>query len=269
MTEHSTQFESTDGGLALTRAILLYQAGAGRQSGARGAAGRPAPAFASVHPVELHDGRPVIGAGAPLSRAHLRHWTEALGKTTVPEILPANVLVSHPDMLAWWVPQQVRPGYFALSKREGLRALAQRAVVPVPYPAHLFIATRSGLGVYALPVSERPSAETVVLHSPILNVFLQGTLCWGNIPKPKTLSVVAIAEFERAVFDSWSTHPNPGQENTVSGKGGLVRLWDDLATRKAKVFPVRRLKPFDPRALRSTAAEPITLGKLIAASARA
>ncbi|MFX5793269.1 hypothetical protein ABTD98_19570, partial [Acinetobacter baumannii] len=90
---------------------------------------------------------------------------------------------------------------------DGLRALARRTTVAVPYPAHLFVATRSGLGVYALAASERPAADTPVLHSPILNVFIQGRLCWGNIPRPKTLGVAAISEFERAVFDSWSTHP--------------------------------------------------------------
>jgi hypothetical protein len=133
--------------------------------------------------------------------------------------LPDTVLVSHPDVLAWWSPAQVRPAYFALSSPpDGLRALARRTTVAVPYPAHLFIATRTGLGVYALPASERPVADTPVLHSPILNVFIEGRLCWGNIPRPKTLGVAAIPEFERAVFDSWSTHPNPGQEWTVTGK---------------------------------------------------
>ena len=58
---------------------------------------------------------PIIGAGTSLSRAHLRQWTEALGRTALPEFLPDNVLVAHPDMLAWWIPTQVRPAYFALT----------------------------------------------------------------------------------------------------------------------------------------------------------
>ncbi|NWM25016.1 PRTRC system protein B, partial [Escherichia coli] len=87
-----------------------------------------------------------------------------------------------------------------------------------------------------------PTAETILLHSPILNVFLNGSLCWGNIPRPTSLEVAAIPEFERALFDSWSTHPNPGQELTVTGKGGLVRLWDNLAATRATRFPVKRLK---------------------------
>ena len=275
MSDHSSHFEATGGSLVLTNAILLYQAGTPRTPSPYGAPKQDSVAFASMHAVD-HDGegRPMIAAGVPLSRGQLRQWTEALGRTAVPEILPGNVLVAHADVLAWWVPAQVRPAYFALSSPpEGLRLLARRTTVAVPYPAHLFVATRSSLGVYALPVSERPAAETVVLHSPILNVFINGHLCWGNIPRPKALSVHAIPDFERAVFDSWSTHPNPGQELTVTGKGGLVRLWDDLAARGARRFPVRRLRPFRAgttlRPGRAPAAtDGMTVGRLIEAAGR-
>lgn len=266
----ATEFEATEGGLVLTSAILLYQTEqvADRNRYATPRAGGPT--FASLHPVEQDAGRPTIGAGAPLSRAHLRKWTEALGRTKAPEILPGNVLVAHTDVLAWWVPAKVRASYFALTMPpEGLRALALRTVVQLPYPAHLFVATRGGLGVYALPTSERPTADTVVLHSPVLNVFVDGRLCWGNIAQPKTLTIAAIPEYERAVFDSWSTHANPGQEGTVTGKGGLVRLWDNLAARKARSFPTHRLKPFGSIARGAAAGQPMTLGALIKRSARA
>lgn len=277
MSDHSTQFEASGEGLFLTNAILLYRNQAPRNLKPYGVSGENGPAFASIHAVE-HDeeGRPTIAAGTPLSRAHLRQWTEALGRTVVPEILPDNILVAHPDMLAWWIPAQVRPAYFALSvPLANLRALSARTTLPVPYPAHLFIATRSDLGVYALPASERPTAATEVLYSPVLNVFVNGYLCWGNIPRPKALSIASIPAYESAVFDSWSTHPNPGQELTVSGKGGLVRLWDGLATRRATRFPVSRLKPFGSAGRRqnrqragTAAAVRITLGSLIAMSAR-
>ncbi len=271
MPDHSTQFEVTNGGLALTNAILLYRGGAISNISPYAAPRRDDAAFASMHAVELDpDGRPMIAAGVPLSRAHLRRWTEVLGRTIVPEILPGNVLVAHPDIIAWWIPEQVRSAYFALSSPpDGLRCLSERTIVQVPYPAHLFIATQSSLGVYALPANERPVADTRVLHSPILNVFLNGLLCWGNIPQPKAPIIASIPEFERAVFDSWSTHPNRGQEMTVTGKGGLVRLWDNLAARKATRFPVKRLKPFgrqDSRRPR-TAADDVRVGQLISESA--
>lgn len=262
MTRQLTQFEATPAGLSLANAILLYRSeGNGRQG----------MAFASIHAVEEVGGKPSIAAGSPLSRAHLRQWTEALGRNAPPEILPGNVLVSHPDVLAWWVPEQVRTAYFALSLgkssgRDSLKVLKERTSMKVPYPAHLFVATRKTLGVYALPANERPDADTRALFSPILNVFINGHLCWGNIPKPKALSVASIAEYESAVFDSWSTHPNTGQERTVTGKGGLVKLWDDLAARGAKRFPVKRMKPF---ATQRAPAVPVTVGKLIAGVAGA
>jgi PRTRC genetic system protein B len=266
----STAFEATDGGMVLTNAILLYRSEA-RPVPHPYAAPRPGgPTFASIQAVEQNDGQPTIAAGTPLTRAHLRQWTEALGRNQAPEILPGNVLVSHPDMLAWWVPAAVRTSYFALTHPPtGLRDLASRIVLPLPYPAHLFIATRGRLGVYALPTSERPTADTPVLHSPVLNVYVDGNLCWGNIPVPKTITVAAMPEYERAVFNSWSTHPNPGQEATVTGKGGLVRLWDDLAARSATRFPVARLKPFVARNNGRPVGSPLTLGDLITRSARA
>lgn len=272
MSDHNTHFEASGGGLVLANAILLYRNQAPRNLKPYGASHEDAPAFASIHGVDLDgEGRPTIAAGTPLSRAHLRQWTEALGRTVVPEILPDNILVAHQDMLAWWVPAEVRTGYFALSSPPaGLRALSARTTLPVPYPAHLFVATRTGLGVYALPANERPTADTRVLHSPILNVFVNGRLCWGNIAQPKALTVASIPDYERAVFDSWSTHPNPGQELTVSSKGGLVRLWDDLAARRARRFPVSRLKPFGSgeRGQSRRPVKAVTVGAIVAASAR-
>ncbi|PJG47240.1 PRTRC system protein B [Sphingobium sp. LB126] len=246
MPEHLTHFEGTAGALVLSDAILLYRTQTPCGSNSFGTSRPKSGAFASIHPVELDDaGQPTIGAGTPLSRARLRDWTEALERSVQPEILPANVLVAHRDMLAWWTPAQVRPAFFALSNPPAnLRALSGRAVAPVPYPPHLFVATRTNLGVYALPASERPTADTPVLRSPILNVFSNGHLCWGNIPQPTALIVASIPDYEQAVFDSWSTHLNPGQERTLTGKGSLVRLWDDLAARRATDFPVQRLRPF-------------------------
>ncbi len=277
MPHHSTHFEARGGGLVLTNAILLYRDGTPAHVKAHSAPRQDAPAFASIHAIEHGDeGQPTVAAGVSLTRAHLRKWTEALGRTVAPEILPDNMLVAHPDILAWWIPEQVRPAYFALSSPPaGLRALSERTVVPVPYPPHLFIATRSSLGVYALAANRRPTADTAVLHSPILNVFVGGKLCWGNIPRPRSLTIASIPEFERAVFDSWSTHANPGQEQTVTGKGGLARLWDDLAARRATRFPVKRLKPIMTSAQRNAArssgtapADPMTVGRLVARGTR-
>lgn len=266
MADHSTFFEPTPAGLKLTSAVLLYLRAGARVHSRAGISEHAGAAFASVHPVDDRDGRPTIGAGTPLTRTQLRQWSAVLGKDAAPEILPGNVLVAHKDVLAWWVPEQVRAAYFALSNPpKDAKALASRTTVEVPYPAHLFVATRRGLGVYALAAGERPTADTQLLFSPVLNVFIDGQLCWGNIRKPKTLNVAAMAEYESAVFDSWSTHPNNGQDQSVKGKGGLVRLWDDLAARGAKRFPVKRLKPF----CAGRQAGPTTLGTVIAEAGRA
>ncbi|WP_010339711.1 PRTRC system protein B [Sphingobium yanoikuyae] len=274
MSKHSTQFEATTGGMVLTNAILLYRTEATRST-RYGAPAQDGRAFASLHHIEHDDDAgPRIAAGTPLTRAHLRQWAEALGRAAAPELLPANVLVAHQDLLAWWIPAKVRPAYFDLSAPSaGLKTLGARTVVPVPYPAHLLVATRRALGVYALQDDERPTADTTVFHSPILNVYADGTLCWGNIPRPGSLAVSAIPDFERALFESWSTHPNHGQDQTVAGKGGLTALWDDLAARRATRFPVKRLKAFavnrrSTAPLSKKALEPLTLGRLIEGTRR-
>lgn len=246
MPDHSAQFEQPATGLELAQAILLYKPAAERPISPYGEPGRPAPALATIHPVAVGDtGEAEIGAGRPMTRADLRHWTEVLKPASPPQLLPENILVAHPDMLAWWIPAGVRPAYFALtSPPEGLQVLYERTITAAPYPAHLLIATPKRLAVFALRTSERPSATTELLHSPILNVFLDATLCWGNIPVPKCLDIDAIPQWEAALFDSWSTHPNVGQDSTVKGKGGLISLWDELVAFKRKRFPVSQLKPF-------------------------
>lgn len=271
MSKHSTQFEATPGGMVLTNAILLYRTEAPGRAAACDGLKQGAHAFASLHHIDHDDeAGPRIAAGRPLTRAHLRQWSEALKRSAPPELLPPDVLVAHEDVLMWWIPACVRPAYFDLSTRPAsLKALGARTVVPVPYPAHLLVATRRALGVYALRDDVRPTADTILCHSPILNVYADGTLCWGNIPKPPSLAVSTIPQFERALFDSWSTHPNHGQNQTISGKRGLVALWDDLAARHAIRFPVKRLKAFGARRRpplapsSGKAIEPLTLGRLI------
>src|SRR3546814_944816 len=77
MSDHSTQFEASGGGLVLRGAILLYRNEGPRNLRSYGSHRGDAAAFASMHAVE-HDeeGRPTIAAGVPLSRAHLRQWAD-------------------------------------------------------------------------------------------------------------------------------------------------------------------------------------------------
>ena len=73
MSDHRTQFEATAGGLALTNAILLYRSQPIRNASPYATARAGAAAFASIHAIEHDDeGKPIIGAGTSLSRAHLR-----------------------------------------------------------------------------------------------------------------------------------------------------------------------------------------------------
>jgi hypothetical protein len=92
MTDHCVQFERTAGGMMLTNAILLY-----RSDGARGLGSHLTLAKMPRHsPASIRSGdaigAPTIAAGTPLTRAHLRHWSQALGRVAPPQILPKRCL---------------------------------------------------------------------------------------------------------------------------------------------------------------------------------
>lgn len=261
---HRTAIEASNSSLALSQAILLYTTTG---------SGREIPAYATRHPVTIDaGGNPEIGAGTALTEDTLRKWHAQIHRATKPELLPENVLVSHQDMLIWWVPAQTRTAWFNISKNhlpEDARHLTEETVQPVPYPAHLFAVVGRTFHVYALKTNKRPTPDTVLHHSPVLNVFSNSTLCWGNIKNPGKPILANIPLYERAVFDSWSTHPNPGQNQAIRYQGGLIALWDFLIDIKANKFPGRTLKPVtstiasDRPRPKSTKAPPLTLDAFI------
>ncbi|MCP4025705.1 MAG: PRTRC system protein A [Sphingomonas sp.] len=155
----ATRFEPTDGGLVLTNAILLYRT-AMRADDDRYAMTVPrGDTFASIHAVEHGEGQPTIAAGTPLTRAQLRQWTEALGRTAVPEILPDNVLVAHPDVLAWWTPAKMRIAEILTHLRAAL-----------PNEAAAFVIWNEATGDFAIryPAIDQATPSRLVYRTPAL-----------------------------------------------------------------------------------------------------
>jgi len=246
---HTIQHEAQPG-FQLSEAILLYfQRGTGR-------------AYATQHDMAIQpDGKPVIMAGSPLTQERLLAWAKALDAAPPLTFLEPHILAKTADVTIWWRPAQRRKLYFNLDAklRTGLTKLNRKAMHVVPCPAHLFAASRSHLYIYALRDDARPTPDTVLLRSPIMNIFEDGALCWGSVQKPRLASQDACAQFEAAVFDGWNTHPN-GTQGEI-GPHGLVRLWDDLITSKASRFPVDVL-PAHTRSLGKTPSD-LTLADLI------
>lgn len=240
---------TSDSYFSIRKAILLY------------ADNKEQSSFATVHTVQLDDqNRPIIGAGKPLSQRTMRSICKINSRKahTGIEVLPANVLFNENGILIWSCKGQVRKTFFKSPSVTG--------VFEVPYPDLIFCAHQSNLSVYALQTKdcykERPTAETVLCHAPLMNIFSNNSLCIGNntIPKNHATSQI-IKGWETVLFDSTYTHPNAGTERFTSAKGGIGGLWARLSKKPRKTFPTGVLNPVVVKDRGN--ARPMTLGDLI------
>jgi PRTRC genetic system protein B len=197
--------------LNLVGAVLMYQSDRGD-------------VYATSHPVVTdaqHQGRKVIGAGVPLSKGALAKFADAIGAATAfSGFLPANLLFSSPNLIAWWTPAQVRMTWFKAAGTGKVDGHGQAA-----HPALVFIATPNDWFVFALAESLRPDLSTRLRHSPHFNVWDGGRICTGNVELPPTFGAEVIHSYENAFFRSHFTHPN--RDKAVKYKGGIQQLWRD------------------------------------------
>jgi PRTRC genetic system protein B len=196
--------------LRLSSAVLMYESGRGD-------------IYATSHQVvrDTDQGRNVIGAGVPLSKAALAKFAGAVAKATAfAGFLPENLLYTSPNVLAWWAPAQVRATWF---KKGGSGSVDAHG--PAAHPALVFVATPDDWFVFALYDSARPVPTTRLFHSPHFNVWKGGRICTGNVDLPPALGAEVIDRYEAAFFRSHFTHPN--RSDAVKYKGGMQQLWQD------------------------------------------
>lgn len=197
--------------LRLTGAVLMYQSGRGD-------------IYATSHPVVQESGslgRPVIGAGVPLSKGSLAKFAEAVSTATAfSGFLPEHLLFSSPNLIAWWTPAQVRTTWF---KKAGVGEISGHGLAA--HPALVFVATPTDWFVFALRDSVRPAPTTRLYHAPHFNVWKGGRICTGNVDLPPTFGAEVIDRYETAFFRSHFTHPN--RSDAVKYKGGMQKLWQD------------------------------------------
>lgn len=203
-----TTGEST---LNLVGAVLMYQSNRGD-------------VYATSHPVvpdAQHPHRKAIGAGVPLSKGTLAKFADAVGAATAfSGFLPANLLFSSPNLIAWWAPAQVRATWF---RPAGSGKLDGHG--PAAHPPLVFVATPHDWYVFALRDDARPAPAARLYHSPHFNVWDGGRICTGNVELPPTFGAEVIDRYERAFFRSHFTHQNHG--SAVKYKGGMEQLWRD------------------------------------------
>lgn len=219
--------------LAARHAILVYTSTGNYD--ARG--------YVAIHDVVPSRSGLKLGAGRPIGRAELADLIRNLDKPLEGTgFLDPRVLgIDAGGEVTWWIPPSRRLAWF----RTACTGAAQETISgTVPYPALVLRTCGRGLQLFAHAGADRPSAQTVLMACPIMNVFSSALLCMGSVAQPIGKPLTTLDAWERAVFDSISTHPNPGQDMMVNYKGGLIALWADLLNRKVRNFPVKVLKPW-------------------------
>lgn len=195
--------------LQLTDALLMYRSSDGA-------------VYATAHPVQTATQDPrkkIIGAGAPLTKEALAEFAQAVATaTTFDGFVPANLLYTGPNILAWWVPESIRKCWFMSENR-----FIGTRVAEVAHPALVFIARPDDWFVFALKESARPGPNTKLQHAPHFNIWEGGRICAGNVDVPTTVDSNAIKDFEHAFFNSNFTHPN--RQGATKHKGGITSLW--------------------------------------------
>ena len=233
--------------VSLQSAILLY--GSGGYSGSI--------QYATVHPVDAGQSKnaPVIRAGRPLDKDSLKRVVDGLmdAARVRSGILSDNILSIGAEFVVWWQRPGVRNYFFecrrgpvdkddaSVGKRAG-KAFA---------PALVFVASKQQMMVFAVKGDARPTADTLLCHAPLMNVWDDGRVCTGSMPLPDNTMAASVAKWEESFWSSIFTHPN--HPNPVNYKGGIHAYCNDLLDGKFKKFPERVLRPI----------KGLTLGKLV------
>lgn len=193
-------------------------------------------AFATLHDITKQpEGAPLLGPARPLNIAFLRNLAQGLGSQIAAEILPANVLVRTPEMIAWWSSASRRIMFFGEADAEA-RKLNGRLF---PHPALVFKVRDGELFVRALEETKRPEAMTPLKTAPYWNVAGEdGRVCLGTTRAPDEASVASIVAWQDAFHNSSFTHML-GAVWLTTHSGGFVGLWRSLAGKKR--FPARYL----------------------------
>lgn len=195
--------------LELSAALLLYKSNLGQ-------------VYATSHDIVDHphiNGARQIGPGMPATREALSEFAAAvLASSAYRGMVPANLLYTAPDVMAWWTPAARRRVWF-----KSLDPAIGTASADVAHPPLVFVASAAKWYVFALRDDARPGPGTRLFKAPYFNVYDNGAICTGNVDLPQARGPDAIAAYETAFFRSRFTHPNDSY--LVKFAGGASALW--------------------------------------------
>ena len=214
--------------LALAEAVLIY-----REQGRH-----TTRAYASIHRVELAEGRPLILAGKPMSPRAARRLARELTRQTASaaSYLDGRTLYAGEGLLAWWQPACVRHIAFRCPQ------LGERGEA-VPHPPLVFAVSAKGWRVWACRDDARPTPGTPLYRAPYFNVDDDGAICHGSTVLPSGDTSRSIDAWGDAFFGSFFSHPNG--KKIVRHRGGAYAFWQALLDAPPARFPLRALLPME------------------------
>jgi PRTRC genetic system protein B len=196
--------------------------------------------FVTVHEILREGAEPRelrLGPGTLLTTAFLKQLCGGLERRTKAIILPENVLACTSDVLVWWTPQRLHRMFFS-DGAEDRRQINGRLC---PHPPLVWSVRHGRLSLRALVQSVRPAAATPLMVSPYWNTeSARGSVCEGDMRRPRETDVTNMLEWEEGFFNSCFTHPS-GMGKLTTHPEGFIGLWTELADQRQ--FPSRYLVP--------------------------
>jgi PRTRC genetic system protein B len=181
---------------------------------------------------------PRLGEGQALTMEFVRALNRGLQREMQPEVLPECVLVWNADLVVWWSRQCTRRMFF----RNSGEVPTGLSGAEFSQPPLLWCASGQELTVRALLTNRRPTAGTPLVLAPYWNVDgYTGRVCLGSMKVPELSGVAALAEWEKAFFESEFTHQT-GVKRLVQGPKGYFDVWERVRS-GPRAFPSKCLVP--------------------------
>lgn len=223
----------------LGAAVMLYSQVGNSYSNAGDAA------IATVHHVHDVDGKPVIGAGRPMTEADYLSIVKVLAPKQRPQIewQDHSILAKGMGKMIWWTPPMTRAMFFKKSDMFGATTFTGQGLCPVP--GMVWMSDGRDLFVYAFRGSQMPEKATKLCQAPLFNVWAKGEVCVGNATRPDDTEKGNPKAWERFLFDSHFTHPNFAESDRLTKGVKPAEFWKRMVKKPTKKFPESVLVDLD------------------------
>ena len=225
----SIEVSLEDNRYVLSAAVMLY-AQVGKPYGPDGA-------IATVHHVRDVGGKPVIGAGRPMTESDYVAMIGALAPKARPQMewMDGNVLAKGLGKMIWWTPPMTRAMFFQKSSMFGASTIDGQGVCPLP--GMVWMTDGRDLFVYAFRGNTVPDKTTRLCQAPLFNVWAKGQVCVGNATVPDDTQKGDPKAWERFLFDSHFTHPNFAEKDRLVKGHNPSQFWSEMVKSPSERFP--------------------------------